>query len=87
VQSGDNNGPYGCGPNCCNGTSCSWPIAATCPPGTHRDHYLPGNVGGHGTCDAGWANSNVYDPSVILSSHVGGTDGTHCSIAIYCKAD
>jgi hypothetical protein len=59
-------------------------VSATCPASTHRYAFTAGNPGGHGTCTAAWANSNVNDPSVVLSSTVGGTDGTHCSISIQC---
>jgi hypothetical protein len=45
---------------------------------------VAGNVGGHGSCTADWSTGDINNPSVILSSHVGGTDGTHCSITIYC---
>jgi hypothetical protein len=84
LAQGDNNAPFGCGPNCCNGTSCSWVVGATCPAGTHRYTFTAGNPGQRGTCTAGWLNGNDNDPSCVLSSHVGGTDGTHCSITIQC---
>jgi hypothetical protein len=62
-----------CGPNCFNGTSCSW-SNSVCPNGSHVISCSVTNTGGKGAC--------VYDgpngTSASWHGKVSGCDGTHC---------
>jgi hypothetical protein len=85
AQNGDNNGPYGCGPQVFSSQTCGFTIAATCPPGTTRSSCVVADVGGRGSCTfTGYTSSDPGNPSCNFQASVGATEGTHCSVAVYC---
>jgi hypothetical protein len=85
AQNGDNNGPYGCGPQVFSSQTCPFTIAASCPAGTTRSSCVVADVGGRGSCTfTGYASSDASNPSCNFQASVGASEGTHCAVTVYC---
>ena len=73
VAVGTNNA---CGPDCFNGTTCTWETQVTCVTGYSVIACDVSNPGGHGTCTF----DNASGDFVGWHGQVSGCDGTHCSL-------